>query len=96
MRQLTVGGESGPNARVCKYEWILDLRSQAVAANVPFFFKQTGAHFEKDGKLYDVKRPLQHKQARMAHINTTPSLMPKAPAKNKSLPNGAVQMSFLD
>lgn len=96
VRQLTVGGESGAEARVCRYEWVLDLREQAIAAHVPFYFKQTGTHFEKDGRLYNVRRPLQHKQARMAHIDTTPTLMPKLPAKKKTAPDGAVQMSFRD
>lgn len=67
--QVVAGGESGPDARVCKYEWILDLREQCVAAGVPFMFKQTGARFEKGGKVYNVPRKLQHTQARKAGIN---------------------------
>jgi hypothetical protein len=31
--------------------------------------KQTGAKFIKDGKLYSIKRPFQHSQARKAGIN---------------------------
>lgn len=39
---VIVGGESGPNARpICK-EWIMEIRDQCLAANVPFFFKQWG------------------------------------------------------
>ena len=37
--------------------------------NVSFWFKQTGARFIKDGKLYSIKRPFQHSQARKAGIN---------------------------
>lgn len=66
---LLAGGESGPEARICEYEWILDLREQAIAKDVPFFFKQTGARLKKDGKLYHVPRKFQHAQARKANIN---------------------------
>ena len=55
--QVVAGGESGPNARPCRYEWILDLR------------QQSGAKLIKDGKLYQIPRKLQHSQARRANIN---------------------------
>ena len=71
-QQVTVGGESGPEARVCNYDWVLDIRRQCVASGVPFHFKQTGAHFVKDGRLYNIPRPLQMKQAHRAGINTKP------------------------
>ncbi|MBR4079642.1 MAG: DUF5131 family protein [Christensenellaceae bacterium] len=66
---LLVGGESGTQARVCDYEWVLDLRAQAIAAGVPFYFKQTGAYFRKDGKIYHIERKFQHSQAAKAGIN---------------------------
>ena len=37
------GGESGPRARPCHYEWVLDTRAQCVRHGVAFHFKQTGA-----------------------------------------------------
>jgi protein gp37 len=37
-----VGGESGPGARPIKEEWVIDIRDQCLAANIPFFFKQWG------------------------------------------------------
>lgn len=64
--QLVAGGESGAEARICRYEWVLSLRDQCQSAGVPFWFKQTGANFEKDGKLYRVPRPKQSAQARKA------------------------------
>ena len=67
--QLVVGGESGPEARVCDYRWILSLREQCLAAGVSFSFKQTGARFLKDGRLYRVPRGLQHAQAKKAGID---------------------------
>lgn len=67
--QVVAGGESGNNARICRYEWILSLREQCKNAGVSFYFKQTGARFEKDGKLYNIPRKIQHSQARKANIN---------------------------
>jgi len=68
--QVLAGGESGPKARICDYDWILHIRAQCVERNIPFYFKQTGARFKKDGKLYYVRRKYQHSQARKAGINT--------------------------
>lgn len=39
---VIVGGESGPGARPMAEEWVVDIRDQCLAANVPFFFKQWG------------------------------------------------------
>lgn len=70
VESVTVGGESGDEARICDYSWILEIRRQCIEADVPFRFKQTGANFVKDGKRYQIKRALQHDQARKANINT--------------------------
>lgn len=70
IERVTVGGESGPQARVCDYRWVLDLREQCLSHHVPFRFKQTGANFYKDGKYYHVPRPLQLAQAEKAGIST--------------------------
>ena len=67
--QVTVGGESGPDARPCDYAWVLDIRRQCAEAGVPFHFKQTGARFVKDGRLYNIPRRLQMQQARRAAID---------------------------
>lgn len=66
---VVVGGESGPNARVCDYSWVLDIRRQCVEHDVPFSFKQTGASFRKDGRVYSVERKHQHTQAKKAGID---------------------------
>ena len=67
--QVTVGGESGRDARVCDYDWVLNIREQCIKSNVPFHFKQTGAHFRKDGKLYNIPRNQQMAQAHRAGID---------------------------
>jgi protein gp37 len=47
-------GESGPGARPMLESWVVDIRDQCVAANVPFFFKQWGGVFKKrNGRLLD-------------------------------------------
>lgn len=67
--QIVVGGESGVNARPCNFDWIMELHDLCIEQNISFWFKQTGAKFVKDGKLYPVNRRFQHSQARKAGIN---------------------------
>ena len=64
--RVIVGGESGADARVCRWEWVCDLYRQCAEADVAFTFKQTGARFEKDGRIYRVPRSRQMEQARKA------------------------------
>ncbi len=66
---VTVGGESGSEARLCRYEWVLDLRRQCALRGVPFHFMQTGALFERDGKIYRIPRKFQHSQAKKAGLD---------------------------
>lgn len=46
---VIVGGESGPNARPLRSEWVRDIRDQCVTEGVPFFFKQWGGRTPKAG-----------------------------------------------
>lgn len=69
IEELSVSGESGREARPCRYEWILSLRQQCTEAGIAFQFHQTGAHFIKDGKAYFVPRHQQIAQARKAGID---------------------------
>ena len=39
---IIVGGESGVQARPMKEKWVLNIKAQAYANNIPFFFKQWG------------------------------------------------------
>jgi protein gp37 len=45
---IIVGGESGSQARPMKEEWVLNIKRQADANNIPFFFKQWGT-WSKEG-----------------------------------------------
>jgi protein gp37 len=69
IRQVVVGGESGTEARECNYNWVLDIREQCLQKGVPFHFKQTGARFIKNGRLYRIPRHFQHRQAAKAGID---------------------------
>jgi protein gp37 len=54
---VIVGGESGPGARPIRSEWVVDIRDQCAAAQVPFFFKQWGGvNKKKTGRSLDGRR----------------------------------------
>jgi len=44
-----VGGESGPNHRPIRPEWIREIRDQCLEQDVAFFFKQWGGRTAKSG-----------------------------------------------
>ncbi len=69
IENVICGGESGDNARPCNYDWVLNTREQCKKWEVPFYFKQTGANFIKDGKAYKIPRAIQMSQARKANID---------------------------
>ena len=70
IKHVSVGGESGPGARICDYAWVEDLHTQCIASGISFYYHQTGAKLLKDGKLYNIPRPLQHRQAHQAGLDT--------------------------
>ena len=69
IESVSVGGESGPDARPCDYEWVLDLHRQCLDYDIGFSYHQTGARLIKDGKLYNIPRKLQHEQAWKAGLD---------------------------
>ena len=71
---VIAGGESGEDARLCSYTWFLSLRNQCMKYGIPFYFKQTGARFLKNGRIYRIARRYQHIQARKAAIDYLPEL----------------------
>lgn len=51
---VIVGGESGHLHRPINSEWVVDIRDQCAASEVPFFFKQWGGRTPKaNGRLLD-------------------------------------------
>lgn len=69
IEMVGAGGESGPEARICDYDWVLDLKRQCADAGVRFTYHQTGARLLKDGRVYTIPRRLQHEQARKAGLD---------------------------
>ena len=66
---VSCGGESGPEARICDFSWVLDTHLQCVEYGVPFSFHQTGARLKKGKKIYDIPREFQHEQAKKAGLD---------------------------
>ena len=66
---VTVGGETGREARVCDYDWVLNIREQCVKANVTFWFKNTGSLFKRDGVVEKINPFKQAGIARDLGIN---------------------------
>jgi protein gp37 len=51
---VIVGGESGPDARPMKIEWVRAIRRRCIKQGVPFFFKQWGGLNKADsGRVLD-------------------------------------------
>jgi len=69
VESVMCGGESGPDARICDFSWVLNSHMQCVQAGVPFHFHQTGAKLLKGGKLYHIPREHQHEQAAKAGLD---------------------------
>lgn len=66
---VSAGGESGDNARVCEYDWVLSLRNQCIANGVSFNFHQTGTKFKKDSRLYLIPKDKEKEQAEKSNLN---------------------------
>lgn len=49
IEHVTVGGETGRDARICDYDWILAIREQCIQAGITFWFKNTGSLFRQEG-----------------------------------------------
>ena len=64
--EVCVGGESGEDARVCRFSWVERIRRDCLSAGVRFTYHQTGALLEKEGKLYRSPASRQHSQAKRA------------------------------
>lgn len=69
IEEVSVGGESGIDARFCDYNWILSLRKECLEKDIPFCFHQTGAKLLKNGRIYRIPRKYQRIQAYKANIN---------------------------
>lgn len=64
VQHVTVGGETGRDARVCDYDWVLHIREQCIKANITFWFKNTGSFFKHDGIIEKVNPFKQSSRAK--------------------------------
>ncbi|MBQ4139755.1 MAG: DUF5131 family protein [Clostridia bacterium] len=71
IKSVSVGGESGDDARICDYDWVLGIREQCMRAGVGFSYHQTGAKLMKNGKLYHIPKDKQEDQAHRAGIDVS-------------------------
>ena len=69
IEDVNVGGESGPEARLCDFSWVLDVHDQCMDYGVGFYYHQTGARLLKDGREYRISREHQHEQAKKAGLD---------------------------
>lgn len=83
---ISCGGESGDRARPCDFRWIQEVRRECIRCGVPFTFRQTGAVFIKDGKVYHIDRKLQLSRAKKSGYSYIPG-MGMADAIKYQLPN---------
>lgn len=69
IEHVTVGGETGREARVCDYDWVLNIREQCLKARLTFWFKNTGSFFKRDGIVQKVNPFKQSSMAKELGIN---------------------------
>ena len=69
VEHVTVGGETGREARECDYDWVLAVREQCVKADVTFWFKKTGSFFKRDGAVQKINPFKQGSVAKELDIN---------------------------
>lgn len=73
IEMVTCGGESGPDARLCDYAWVMDLMLECVKYDVKFHFMQTGTNFRKGSRFYLIpNHGDQLSQASKAKIDYAP------------------------
>ena len=69
IEHVTVGGETGREARLCDYDWVLDIREQCIKASKTFWFKNTGSLFKRDSLIQKVNPFKQNSFAKELDIN---------------------------
>ncbi|MFR1554125.1 MAG: DUF5131 family protein [Coriobacteriales bacterium] len=69
VEHVTVGGETGREARECDYDWVLDIRKQCIEAKVTFWFKNTGSFFKRNGAVEKVNPFKQTSMAKELKID---------------------------
>ena len=66
---VTLGGEIGKNARLCDYDWIVNIRDQCIQHNATFWFKNSGSKLKHNGKIKKIHPIFQNYFAKKSNIN---------------------------
>ena len=66
---VAVGGEIGKKARLCDYDWLLDIRDQCIQHHATFWFKNSGSRLKHHGKIKNIHPIFQNKFAKKSNIN---------------------------
>ena len=66
---VAVGGEIGKHARVCDYDWVLDVRNQCIQNNGTFWYKNSGSRLKYNGKIKKIHPIFQNRFAKKSKIN---------------------------
>ena len=66
---VAVGGEIGKHARLCDYDWVLDIRNQCIQNNATFWFKNSGSRLKHNGKIKNIHPIFQNNFAKKSNIN---------------------------
>jgi len=66
---VAVGGEIGKNARLCNYDWVLDIREQCIRSNATFWFKNSGSRLKHNGKIKKIHPVFQNNFSKKLDIN---------------------------
>ncbi len=61
--QVSVGGESYDNARICDFDWVKQIYLDCKRNDIPFDFHQTGSNFIKNGRVYKIRHKDEYRQA---------------------------------
>ncbi len=69
IEHLTVGGETGREARICDYDWVLDIREQCAKAGISFWFKNTGSFLKYNGNVQKINPFKQNSLAKKFGID---------------------------
>ncbi len=72
IEEVSCGGENYDGARPCHFDWVKRLYAECAAAEVTFFFFETGTCFVKDGKTYRLPdKTVQKRMAQKSGMNYT-------------------------
>ena len=81
IEEVSVGGESGNEARPCNYDWVLSIRRQCVAADIPFVFPHPAP-----GPLHKAIPAPPSRPVRFRHAVTRSHISPAISPGNRPCP----------